>query len=531
MTTSSGNHELKAARRVGMRGTLLLLPFLLLLLAELFVLPIDFFTFRVWEAALATPYRYPGPYYPNLYVKKNKEYGDHYREGDPAKVQAKPVEWFTDGYGWRNRPEVEKQDKYDAVILGDSNIVGSFLDQKDALAEVMGARSNKIAYSYSYGSDHISLYFSDPRMKKKSGALLVVESKAGNWSTTRDYLYNFIELPDGSLDIRDRSIEFVSDYYAPRHNLTEEKIESRLTKQPMFHWLKATLATDFKLPKNKNSELFYGSSELSADADRAIWRPFNWLVSGGVVKPLSGESQPALSIRAASNSFWKTERFVSNRPDGKIVVRFEARNSVAPSRHRLWIHEDGSYRSAGEFVAGSRWQAFEIPIAASRGSILELQIDQTDSWQWLSVRNVRVVDGAPPSLKSGAAVALPMAGWTGGEPTPCMGSGGDCRQWTVAGKKGYVQTPMLPQPGEAGLLVRFEVRSDRPATAFTPIYLSEGENHQAVAQYAFGPEWQEFTLLLNPGRTAPAKLRVDYPEASGVLSIRNFQSVPAGHLR
>ncbi|TAN85166.1 MAG: hypothetical protein EPN14_01380 [Gallionella sp.] len=529
MTNPSGFHELKEMRRVAGKGALLL-PFLLLLLAELFVLPIDFFTFRVWEAALAEPYRYPGPFYPNLHVRKEREYGDRYRLDSRSRVEAKPVEWFTDAYGWRNRPEIEQQDKYDVVVLGDSNIVGSFLDQGDVLAEVMGARSKKVVYSYSYGSDHISLYFSDSRMEKKSGELLVLESKAGNWSDTNGYLYNFCAQPDGSLDIRDRSTEFVNNYYAPSRNTEQEKIESRLTKQVMFHWLKASLATGFEMPARQASELFFGRAKPQSDNGEVFWRPFNWVASGGILKPLSEERQPALALRAASSSFWKTEQFVSSQPDGKILVRFEAKNSVTPSRHRLWIHEDGSYRSVGEFVAGSAWQTFEIPITPNTGSILELQIDQTDAWQWLSIRDFRVVGGAPLPVKGGGTVAVPMAAWTS-QGTPCAGADADCRQWDVAGKKGYVQTPVLPQPGEAGLLIRFEARSDRPATAFTPVYLFEGEKYRAVAQYAFGHEWQEFSLLLKPDRAVPAKIQVDYPEAAGSLAIRNFQAIPVERLR
>jgi len=60
MTASSGSMELKCLRRIGFRSALLLLPFLVLQLLELFVFPIQFFTFRVWEEALSTPYRYPG---------------------------------------------------------------------------------------------------------------------------------------------------------------------------------------------------------------------------------------------------------------------------------------------------------------------------------------------------------------------------------------------------------------------------------------------------------------------------------------
>jgi hypothetical protein len=526
--------ELKCLRRIGFRSALLLLPFLVLQLLELFVFPIQFFTFRVWEEALSTPYRYPGAFYPNFHVKKAKEYGDRYRLGDPSQIEAKPVEWFTDSYGYRNRPEIEKQERYDAVVLGDSNIVGGFLDQKDTLTEVMGARSDKSVYSYSYGSDHISLFFNDPRLLQKSPSLLVVESKAGNWSTNKDYLNNFREMPDGSLDVVDRSAEFKSNFYAPTRNPSLEKIESRLTKQAMLNWLKASLASDFTVPVRNTSELFVGRLGLVPSTDGLTWRPFNWIVSGGAVKPLPEEPQPALTIRATGpNSYWHTERFVSSRPDGKIIVRFEAKNSLTPSRHRVWVFEDGSYRSVGEFVATSNWRTFEIPITAKPGSMLEFQLDQADDWQWLSVRDVQVIGAGQPASVTQSPVVIPMSTWMG-EGAPCKGTNGDaqdCRQWPIAGKKGYVQTPVLPQPGEGGMLIRFEARADKSSPVFSSIYLFEGPQYRQVAQYAFGSEWREYALLLQPDRSAPIKVQVDFPELVDELAIRNFRATPVDQLR
>ena len=122
--------QIKSINKLVIRGVLLSCPFVLLMVLELFILPIDFFTFRIWESLLATPYRYPGVFYPNMHVIKEHEYGDRYRILAPQDNKSKKVEWWTDSYGYRNRPELAKLNKYDAVILGDSNIVGSSLDQK-----------------------------------------------------------------------------------------------------------------------------------------------------------------------------------------------------------------------------------------------------------------------------------------------------------------------------------------------------------------------------------------------------------------
>lgn len=525
--------ELSSLRRVVQRGSFLLLPFLALQLIELFVLPIDFFTFRVWEAALATPYRYPGSYYPDLHVRKDREYGDRYREGEQYKAQSKAVEWFVDRNGMRNRPEVEQRDKYDIVVLGDSNIVGSFLDQKDMLTEVLSARSGKTAYSYSIAHDIVSLFFNDARLAAKSADLLVVESKVGNWTTNNSSLINFRQLPDGSLEIVDMKGEFERNFHAPSRNLAMEKLDSRLQKQAMYQWFRASLATDFAVPKRSGGEVFVGSPVRRAPGNGTGWRPLNWTVSGGALRPLSQEPQPALESRAAGpGTYWHSERFVANRPDGKITLRFDAKNSSSPSRHRVWIFEDGSYRSVGEIVGASGWRTFEIPITTNPGSVLEVQIDQPDTWQWLSLRDVQVIDGSALPLVTANPVAIPMSAWSGSS-TNCDADGApatDCRQWSVAGRKGYVQTPILPPPGAEGMLIRFEARSDRPATAYSAVYLFEGARYLKVAQYAFGSEWREYSLLLKPDRNAPLKVQVDFPEQVDALAIRNFRALPVERL-
>ncbi len=525
--------ELSSLRRVVQRGTLLLLPFLALQLIELFVLPIDFFSFRVWEAALSAPYRYPGAFFPNLHVWKAKEYGDRYRTGDPQHVQAKSVEWYTDPYGWRNRPEVAGQAKYDVVVLGDSNIVGSFLDQKDTLTEVLSSRANKTAYSYSMGGDHISLFFKDARVLKKSPDLVVVETKVGNWSHTSDsYLRNFRELPDGSLDLVDRSAE-MDKYHSLGRNHLLEQIDARLAKQPMFHWLKASMASDFASPTIKSAEVFVGRLDVKPAINKATWRPLNGFVSNGKLLPLPNEPQPAIKVRATGpNSFWHTDRFVAAESDGNVVLRFDAMNSVTPTKHRVWIFEDGHYRTVGEFIAPSNWRTFEIPIATNPGSVLEFQIDQPDTWQWLSLRDVQVIGGSALPMVTGDPAVIPMSAWSGNSANcdAAEANAADCRQWAVAGKTGYVQTPILPPPGAEGMLIRFEARSDRPATAYSAIYLFEGARYLKVAQYAFGPEWREYSLLLKPDRNLPLKVQVDFPEQVDALAIRNFRTLPVERL-
>lgn len=262
----------------------------------------------------------------------------------------------------------------------------------------------------------------------------------------------------------------------------------------------------------------------------AGWRPGSWVVVGCESGPLPGEPQPALTLRATSaNCYWHTERFVCEQPGGKVIVRFDAQNSEHSSLHRMYIFEDGAYRSLGEFFAETEWRSFEIPVATRPGAMLEFQIDQADADQVLSIRDFRVARAAAVPRARLAPVPVPMAGWAGslGASTACPPEDGqDCRQWDVAGRAGYVQTPQLPPPGTGGLLIEFEARCDRPANAFSAAYLFEGDKYRVVAQYAFAETWTACSLLLEPEHGVPIKFQLDFPAAVDTLAVRDFRAIP-----
>ena len=121
-------------RKFLFKSNLFLLPFFLALCLELFILPIEFFTFRVWEAIWVRKYGkiLHGPFYPNIEITKIEE-GDlaaHTRFAIKKKVR-----WMTDRYGYRKQ-NTDLQ-KHEIVIIGESNIAGSNLTQEDILSEVL----------------------------------------------------------------------------------------------------------------------------------------------------------------------------------------------------------------------------------------------------------------------------------------------------------------------------------------------------------------------------------------------------------
>lgn len=109
-------------------------PFLVALALELFVLPIDFFTFRVHEALVVRKFRniLGGKFYPNRNLLKEEE-GDL---GHHTKYAFKrTVQWFTDSRGYRKKES--GQLKYEVVIIGQSETFGASLTQREMLSEML----------------------------------------------------------------------------------------------------------------------------------------------------------------------------------------------------------------------------------------------------------------------------------------------------------------------------------------------------------------------------------------------------------
>ncbi len=146
---------------------LLALPFVLWPLIEVFVLPMNFFTFRIWETISVNTMRImSGPFYPNIHMKMVEE-------GELAPrtpyAQKRPVEWYTDAYGYRNR-DLEN----DVLLIGDSNITGAKLSQDETLAEVLEQRLNRPVYSFAPAT--MNRFLATDRFVKDPPHLVIVSS-------------------------------------------------------------------------------------------------------------------------------------------------------------------------------------------------------------------------------------------------------------------------------------------------------------------------------------------------------------------
>jgi alginate O-acetyltransferase complex protein AlgJ len=145
-------------KKLVLRSLLFFSPFVVILAMELFILPIDFFTFRVWEALkIRTFYEIlPGQFYPCKEIEKI-EAGDlgYYT---PFEVKKK-VRWVTDRYGYRKKDSEKVRHK--VVIIGDSNIAGTSLTQEDILSEVL---ENRLGVSvYPFAPENINTFLKESR--------------------------------------------------------------------------------------------------------------------------------------------------------------------------------------------------------------------------------------------------------------------------------------------------------------------------------------------------------------------------------
>ena len=156
-------------KKLALKLVLFFFPFLAAIGIELFILPIDMFTFRVWEAILVMRYRktFPGGFYPNMEIVKTEE-------GDLAAhtrfAVKKRVKWITDRYGYRKQ-NTELQ-RHKIVIIGESNIAGSGLTQEEILSEVLENRLKVSVYPYAPVAG-ISSFLKDDRFVENSPDIVV----------------------------------------------------------------------------------------------------------------------------------------------------------------------------------------------------------------------------------------------------------------------------------------------------------------------------------------------------------------------
>ncbi len=157
----------QGVKKLLLKLSLLVLPFVLWPLIEVFVLPMNFFTFRIWETISVNTVRVmSGPFYPNMHMKMVEE-----GELAPRTPYAKKrlVEWRTDEFGYRN-----SDTKHDVLLIGDSNITGAKLSQDETLEAVLEEKLGKPVYSFAPAT--MNRFLATDRFEEQPPELVIVSS-------------------------------------------------------------------------------------------------------------------------------------------------------------------------------------------------------------------------------------------------------------------------------------------------------------------------------------------------------------------
>ena len=167
-----------STRLLLLKLSVFVLPFVLFLLLDAFLLPPTLFTFRAWEALKVKTF-YPtltGPFYPNQFLDATEQ--GELAPYTPYAVPKRNV-WITDAYGYRNLPG---QGRADVLLLGDSFSAGVKLDQRELLSVVLGNRIGQPVYNMAPAPGDFTLmdnFLATDRFRKSPPKLVILQRNEG----------------------------------------------------------------------------------------------------------------------------------------------------------------------------------------------------------------------------------------------------------------------------------------------------------------------------------------------------------------
>lgn len=230
---------------------LILFFFLGLIGIELFVLPIDYFTFRVWEAVKVSPTNtlLQGPFYPKQYVSKLEEgdLGAH----TPFAVR-KEVIWETDSFGYRKHEQEDP--RYDIVILGDSNVVGSAVTQTDMISEVLEGKIKKSVYPMAPAT--MDTFFQQQRFRDRPPKVVILEAMERTITSLPPVKKSdslSASLYEKGIAALNRNESFVK---------VSVLLDRLLYKKNMLHYLEARLRTDINGKETANKQIWANDQSM-----------------------------------------------------------------------------------------------------------------------------------------------------------------------------------------------------------------------------------------------------------------------------
>jgi hypothetical protein len=336
------------------RLSLLFAPFVIWQMVELLVLPVDLFTFRFWEALVAQRvFLLPGPFYPNTYLEK-------YSAGDLASrgPRRKLVRFHSDQYGQRNPPRGDKA--YEIAIIGDSNIVGSHIDEPDTIRAKVESRCNCGVYAYGAGLwSNILSFLEEDRFKMSPPTYVVLGFRPGDFEQGNLRVYRPCAgsaFPKRTLVARlcdtvdSRLIRILTAMGLQEHQTVLTYID-RFYKQPAYHFLHSRLGliarpnighTDVASP-DERANIERSKEALRSYRAALAERGSRFLLFLMPNHPAGDGSVPAWLSDLQEESF--------------DVISINSSTTPLSTLSSWWMDEDSHWREESiEFSAGLIWK-------------------------------------------------------------------------------------------------------------------------------------------------------------------------------
>jgi len=329
---------------------------------ELFVLPIDFFAFRVWEALIIKEFHsiLPGHFYPRMEINKLETGGD-LAHHTPFAIP-KRVKWITDRYGYRKKDS--ERIKPQVVIVGDSNIAGQGLTQEEMLSEVLEDKLKVPVYPYApVGS--INTFLKDLRFKKDPPKTVIV-------SVLERHILNlrFPKLPQN----RERFLSF----YEWRDKIKQNRwIQSmgvlldRLSKMNMLNYARARIGNRAikgfrQFPSRFGPMLFFIGEEANRGvSDENFRKAIKTIEAYDYVLKKEGIRFIFLPIPNKENIY---HEYLPNsrRPVflGQLIQELKSRNIETVDTQRAFEDEYQNHSMLLYFLDDSHWNPKGVKLAA-----------------------------------------------------------------------------------------------------------------------------------------------------------------------
>jgi hypothetical protein len=165
-------------------------------------------------------------------------------------ANVKLTEWFTDAWGYRNRPRTDTPTPWDIVFIGDSHMAGDYLDQKDTLPETVEAMSGLTSYNHGMqGVRDMVRFLWDKRFLENPPRWVVYETNEHLLFEACTTGKELLRLPN---DLGTR------DFRVPDEEIFRSNLTARWKKHMLLNWVLARLQTSAAIhphsPSGQNYE-------------------------------------------------------------------------------------------------------------------------------------------------------------------------------------------------------------------------------------------------------------------------------------